>query len=124
MTVQKEDDLVLASLASRFEIQLIVSPQETSSIRRVPAQPGQPVSVDDVTYVRNSTLAVDKIGSRILAPFQVKLFPSRFFLVMMSGTRLDRTGPGIWLEQGGHGRCAVVFDRYPGHDDRLGASRS
>lgn len=50
MTVPKEGDL--ASLAARFENHLKLSSPETSRTRRVPAQPGQPVTADDVEYVR------------------------------------------------------------------------
>jgi len=49
MTVPKEGDLV--SLAARFENHLKLSSPETSRTRRVPAQPGQPVTADDVEYV-------------------------------------------------------------------------
>jgi hypothetical protein len=49
MTVPKEGDL--ASLAARFENHLKLSSPETSRTRRVPAQPGQPVTADDVEYV-------------------------------------------------------------------------
>ena len=49
MTVPKEGDL--ASLAARFENHLKLSAPETSRTRRVPAQPGQPVTADDVEYV-------------------------------------------------------------------------